>query len=126
MQVRIERLTGMPSSNPRVARMLDGRGSGPGRSRSRRPEASPLSGIAGTEKERRNPFVRIPLASGRRSSQPPGRRLGTTLEALNNLGVLLQSRGKPAEAEPYFRDALEGRRRVLGDDHPDTLRALNN
>ncbi len=34
--------------------------------------------------------------------------------------------GKFNEAEPYQREALEGRRRVLGDDHPDTLGSINN
>ncbi len=29
--------------------------------------------------------------------------------------------GKLTEAEPYFREALAGNRRVLGDDHPRTL-----
>ena len=29
--------------------------------------------------------------------------------------------GDPAAAEPYCREAMEGYRRVLGDDHPDTL-----
>ena len=32
-----------------------------------------------------------------------------------NMGVLLDARGKPAEAEAYLREALEGRRRVLGE-----------
>jgi hypothetical protein len=34
--------------------------------------------------------------------------------------------GKLEKAEPYFREDLEGMRRVLGDDHPDTLTSINN
>jgi len=42
------------------------------------------------------------------------------------MGILLQRMGKLTEAEPYSRDALEGRRRVLGDDHPETLISISN
>jgi tetratricopeptide (TPR) repeat protein len=42
------------------------------------------------------------------------------------MGTLLQSQGKLAEAEPYFRDALEKSRRVLGEEHPNTLTSINN
>ena len=31
-----------------------------------------------------------------------------------------------AEAEPLFREALEGQRTALGEDHPATLSSLNN
>ena len=47
-----------------------------------------------------------------------------TLISINNMGRLLQNQGKLGEAEPYLREALEGRRRVLGDDHADTLRSI--
>ena len=30
------------------------------------------------------------------------------------------------EAAPLFREALNGRRRILGDDHPNTLTSINN
>ena len=40
--------------------------------------------------------------------------------------LLLQAMGKLAEAEPYCREALESRRRVVGDDHRDTLQSINN
>ena len=49
-----------------------------------------------------------------------------TLASVNNLGSLLQDQGKLAEAEPFFRRALEGRERTLGRDHPDTLASVNN
>jgi tetratricopeptide (TPR) repeat protein len=42
------------------------------------------------------------------------------------MGLLLRAQGKLAEAEPYYRDALEKYRRVLGEEHPDTLRSINN
>ena len=35
--------------------------------------------------------------------------------------MLLYEQGKVAEAEPLMREALEGRREVLGPRHPDTL-----
>ena len=34
--------------------------------------------------------------------------------------------GKLTEAEPYHREALEGFRRVLGDDDPGTLNSMND
>ncbi len=42
------------------------------------------------------------------------------------MGWLLQSQGKLTEAEPYYREALEGKRRVLGDDHLHTLISKSN
>ncbi len=37
------------------------------------------------------------------------------------MGSLLRSQGKLEEAEPYFREALESSRRVLGEEHPETV-----
>jgi len=37
------------------------------------------------------------------------------------MGFLLQDQGKLDQAETYFREALEKSRRVLGEEHPDTL-----
>ncbi len=48
------------------------------------------------------------------------------MTSINNMGVLLQEMGKNEEALPYFREALEGRRRVLGDEHTDTLVSINS
>ncbi len=42
------------------------------------------------------------------------------------MGGLLRAQGKLAEAEPYCREALEKRRRVLGDEHPDTLISIHS
>ena len=41
-----------------------------------------------------------------------------TLDSINNLAVLLKDQGKYADAEPLYREALDGRRRELGDAHP--------
>ncbi len=49
-----------------------------------------------------------------------------TLTSINNMGVLLSSQDKLAEAEPYLREVLETSRHVLGDEHPNTLRQINN
>jgi hypothetical protein len=43
------------------------------------------------------------------------------VDSLNSLGPLLQAQGKYDEAEALLREALEGRRRQLGDEHPITL-----
>ena len=45
---------------------------------------------------------------------------------LNNMGFLLNTMGKREEALPYYRKALEGCHRVLGDDHPNTLVLIGN
>ena len=34
--------------------------------------------------------------------------------------------GKYGEAEGLYREALDGRRRILGDKHPDTLSSIDN
>ena len=42
-------------------------------------------------------------------------------------GLLCSSRqGRYGEAEPLYREALQGRRETLGPRHPDTLTSLNN
>uniref|UniRef100_Q024L1 Tetratricopeptide TPR_2 repeat protein n=1 Tax=Solibacter usitatus (strain Ellin6076) TaxID=234267 RepID=Q024L1_SOLUE len=46
--------------------------------------------------------------------------------ALNVQGSLLQESGRYAEAEPLAKEALEIRKRVLGEEHPDTIRSQNN
>src|SRR6266508_590527 len=59
-----------------------------------------------------------------------GQRLDGELEAcfflLNEAGVYLRSRGQYQLARELHEQALVGRRRVLGDDHPDTLSTMNN
>ena len=46
--------------------------------------------------------------------------------SIDKMGDLFHAMDKLAEAEPYHREALEARRRVLGDEHSDTLRLINN
>jgi CHAT domain-containing protein len=43
------------------------------------------------------------------------------LGSLNNLAFLYGSQGRYGEAEPLYREALQGSREVLGPRHPDTL-----
>jgi hypothetical protein len=46
--------------------------------------------------------------------------------SLNNLAVLTQAQGDLARAQPLFERALAIREKVLGPDHPDTARSLDN
>jgi tetratricopeptide (TPR) repeat protein len=46
--------------------------------------------------------------------------------SLNELGVLYQSQGRYAEAEPLFQRSLQILEKQLGVDHPDTANSLNN
>ncbi len=48
------------------------------------------------------------------------------LATINNLASLLQDQGRYQEAESYFRQALEAKRRLLGPNHPSLGRAANN
>jgi tetratricopeptide (TPR) repeat protein len=43
---------------------------------------------------------------------------------MNMLGLLYRSEGKYAESEPVLIKALEIRRRILGADHPDTIKSM--
>ncbi len=73
-------------------------------------------------------MLTIPLAESLAApgnSEPPATAENNGGEYTNPTGRL-QAQGKLAEAEPYFREALEGNRRVLGDDHPNTLIIIKN
>ena len=48
------------------------------------------------------------------------------LRLMNQVGVMLQDQGRLEEAEVMYRRALEGRERLLGSDHPDTLSSVDN
>ncbi|MCC5787507.1 MAG: serine/threonine protein kinase [Phycisphaerales bacterium] len=68
---------------------------------------------------------------GHRQAMEGWRRAGSELDAAAltaaaNYGAALRALGRSDEAEPYYRLVLEGRRRTLGDDAPDTLAAMNN
>lgn len=43
-----------------------------------------------------------------------------------NRSPVYQAERKYLQAEPLYVKALEGRLHILGPDHPDTLRTLNN
>ncbi len=49
-----------------------------------------------------------------------------TLQSLNNLALLFDSKGEYDRAVPLYEECLAKRKRVLGDEHPDTLSSLNN
>jgi tetratricopeptide (TPR) repeat protein len=53
-----------------------------------------------------------------------GDRHPDTLISINNTAALLWAQGLSAEAEPYYREALEAKREVLGDDHMSTLNSI--
>jgi tetratricopeptide (TPR) repeat protein len=46
--------------------------------------------------------------------------------SLNNLAGLYDSQGRYTEAEPLYLEALDLRKRLLGDNHPDVALSLNN
>ena len=50
----------------------------------------------------------------------------TTLNAIHNMGFLLQTQGKHGEAEGYSREALEGRRKVLPAGHSSIAASLTS
>jgi hypothetical protein len=47
-------------------------------------------------------------------------------DMLGALGSLLQDQGEYDRALPLYEDCLEKRKRILGDDHPDTLASIQN
>jgi eukaryotic-like serine/threonine-protein kinase len=49
-----------------------------------------------------------------------------TLTSVNSMGVLFDAKGKPAEAEPFYRESFEGTRRLLRNDHPNVLTSIYN
>jgi tetratricopeptide (TPR) repeat protein len=46
--------------------------------------------------------------------------------SLSDLALIYQSQGKYEQAEPLHMQALEMRKRLLGEEHPDVARSLNN
>ena len=65
-----------------------------------------------------------PRHHGRRAALGPNHK--DTLASVYNLGSLLQARGELDEAEPLFREVVQGLREVLGPKHPDTLASINS
>ena len=50
----------------------------------------------------------------------------STLNTVNNLGLLYGDQGKLAEVEQMYLRALAGKERALGSDHTSTLNTVNN
>ena len=50
----------------------------------------------------------------------------TPCDSANNLAIDLSALGEHEQARALDEDTLARRRRVLGEDHPDTLRSANN
>ncbi len=46
--------------------------------------------------------------------------------SLNNLAALYDSQGRYTEAEPLYLQALDLKKRLLGDNHPSVATSLNN
>jgi hypothetical protein len=45
---------------------------------------------------------------------------------MNNLAITLGEQGQLEEAAPMMKEVLEKRRRILGEEHPTTISAMNN
>ena len=58
-----------------------------------------------------------------RNLEPAGEDV---LWLLDRAATYLQTRGEPGSARPLFERVLTDRRRVLGEDHPDTLLSATN
>ncbi|KAL9004307.1 MAG: hypothetical protein Q9188_002871 [Gyalolechia gomerana] len=50
----------------------------------------------------------------------------STLDTVNNLGILYADQGKHAEGEKMYQRALDGKEKAWGPDHPSTLDPVNN
>ena len=57
---------------------------------------------------------------------PAATDAATIAHLLNRTGLFFDNQGTPARAIRFLDRALAGRRRVLGEDHPDTLASRNN
>ena len=68
----------------------------------------------------------LPHIDALASHSPPDTDTQDTAYLLNQAGAFLDSQGQPGRAAGYLRRALACRVRVLGGDHPHTLRSRNN
>jgi hypothetical protein len=50
----------------------------------------------------------------------------STLDTVNNLGLLYTDQGKLGEAEEMYKRALKGKEKALGPDHTSTLGIVRN
>jgi Flp pilus assembly protein TadD len=48
------------------------------------------------------------------------------MSSVGNLATMLSVQGRHKDAESLFREALRDERRLLGEDHPDTVNTLYN
>jgi Tetratricopeptide repeat len=48
------------------------------------------------------------------------------IRAMNSLATSLHDQGELGKAASMNREVLETRRRILGDEHPDTITAIGN
>jgi tetratricopeptide (TPR) repeat protein len=73
------------------------------------------------EFDKAQPLLEKAVALGRGAASGDSAR---TAQSLNDLGVLIASRGDPKGAQPVLEDALAMRRRVLGNEHGDVAVTL--
>jgi len=50
----------------------------------------------------------------------------STLDTVNNLGILYRNQGKLVEAEEMYQRALDGKEKTWGPEHTSTLDTVNN
>jgi tetratricopeptide (TPR) repeat protein len=50
----------------------------------------------------------------------------STLDTVNNMGMVFDRQGEHGKALEWFQRALDGKERTLGKDHPSTLDTVNN
>jgi tetratricopeptide (TPR) repeat protein len=55
-----------------------------------------------------------------------GQEHASTLQTVNNLGLLYAHQGKLVEAEKMYKQALKGFEKALGPDHTSTLQTVHN
>lgn len=64
------------------------------------------------------------MASKIAPKEPPSKVM--TLRNFTDLADVMKNSGKLTEAEELYRTGLEGRERILGKDHPETLNCMHN
>ncbi|MBK6670376.1 MAG: tetratricopeptide repeat protein [Actinobacteria bacterium] len=98
----------------------------PGRRPPRHPhrQSKPRRQFAGARRRRGGPHT--PTRRARRPPADPRRRPPLHPHRQSNLASSLWALGDAAAARTLQQDVLDARRRILGDDHPDTLTAKNN
>ena len=75
-------------------------------------------------KEAEEMFVRVRALAGKEKAW--GLEHTSTLDTVNNLGLLYKAQGKTKEAEEMFVRALAGKEKAWGAEHTSTLETVNN